>query len=84
MTKTQILAKLHKTRSTIRKHIARGNAMTCRNGEPNWRSCELVDRYNALKAALIGDHAARDVPQWKSYCDAYGSDLRHDGYDLFA
>ncbi len=83
MNTAQIVAKLHKTRATIYSHIDRGNAISCRNGEPNVRSCELVDRYNTLKRVLVEGSLA-DFDAWKGYCEHYGSHPNHDGYDMFA
>lgn len=84
MTNEKIVAKLHKTRASIVAHIARGAALSLNNGEPNYRSCELVDRYNDLKAAIVGDYAAKHCTDWVAFCKVYGSCESHSGYDLFA
>ena len=67
------IQKLEKTRATIGNHIRRGNGLN-----ENYRSWELVDRYDDLK------EIAKQEDVWNIYCIGRGSDPSHEGYDLFA
>ena len=66
--------KLLKTRNSIKVFTEKGGTLRYRRGQ------ELVDRYNELRAKV----RSMDLSSWKAYCEQFGADTSHDGYDLFA
>lgn len=79
MTTVQLL---HKTRKSINAHLDRGQGLG-RPERPNWRGCELKDRYDSLREELteVGGYSN---PEWVAYCKEIGADPSHSGGDLFA
>ena len=75
MTDAQTTARLIKTLSSINAHIARGGTHTSQRGY------DLVDRYNDLREALIGDRGYSAA--WIAYCDSIGACRTHVAFDLF-
>jgi len=65
--------KLCKTLRSIRNFTARGGSLNAIRGQ------QLVDRYNALRFAVLNSNLDR----WNTYCDETGMSREHTGYDLF-
>ena len=70
-----LVSRLRKTLNSINAHIARGGTNTSQRG------MELVDRYDDLRKALIGEGGYS--PAWLAYCDSIGADRSHRGFDFF-
>ena len=80
MTDQQIVAKLEKTLASINAFIDRGGSLG-RNGNVNFRGCDLVNRYNNLRDLLCGDRGYTKA--WTDYCTSINACRSHNGYDLF-
>lgn len=79
--KMTTVERLHKTRKTILAFINRGGSLGT-GDRPNYRGCELKDRYDTLRNELtnVGGYQNSD---WIQYCNDTGSCVTHDGFDLF-
>ena len=73
-------SRLSETHKAILSHIRRTGGSGAHGLYK--RSLQLIDRYDDIKAALVGSEGLSNSV-WREHCERIGADPTHNGYDLF-